>query len=980
MMAAKNSLHVIAAAFVMVAAPCAKAGGPRSVAGNSYFDPGTKGTPLTWAQGTISYYTDQGDLSSALPSSAADAFVADAFSRWTSLPMAAVSATHAGQLDEDVSGTNVFLNADQTISAPADILPGASKPVAVVYDRDGQVTNALLGQGAGDSSLCFSNAVFGGPDNFGTDAHWLHALVVINGNCVPTNTQLPDAKYRLVRVLGQVWGLGWSQANLNPSSQDLGGFPVMHALDPISCVPITLCYPDPDHPKMDDRAALARLYPVTAQNLSNFPGKQLFQENTARLRGSVWFVDSSNQPTQPMQGVNVVARWIDPNTGAVSHTFVASSVSGFRFRGNGGNPVTGFQDGLGRPLDQFGSDDPALEGFFDLSGLEIPDGSNSAEYQISVEPIDPVLSEMVGPYQPTQVQPSGAPQPLTVTISKGGEQQHDILMRHSAPDTPDWFGPQSFANPAPVPAGGDWTGSLSGYGDSDFFRFSGQANRTLSIEATALDESGAPTENKARPVVGIWSLANPDTPAPVSTPGPFNTLSTGMSRLDVNLLASQDFRIGIADWRGDGRPDFRYHARLFYGDTVAPVRARAGGATSVSVHGFGFRSNTKASVAGLNAPLLLASSGQVLLSLPAAADGLRSIALSDPQTGSSSVMTNAITCGAGPNDTIKLIAGSNPSTPVGGEAPNPIRWQVFDADGITPVAGASVFLTATPAVAFSACGGANSCTVFSDDSGEVASRVTVLSANTMTVVAQLAPATYTPPKQVQTTLVGSKSALDISLVSPSVWVAQGATLNLALTAKVLANGTAQAGRTVNYQVTQGSATLSGASAVTNQSGQATSTLQTSALNSEVDVSACVAPQSNPCRIFHVFPAALSSLRLEPVAGGLQFISTQQNLQTMTARVFDIGTGNPVRGASVVFQAVIGRAANGAPVVQLGDTTIQRNPLPIILSSFQITATTDTSGLASFQPSTNGFSGALVIEGSASAGTASLPFLMQSFGP
>jgi hypothetical protein len=37
------------------------AGGPEFVAGASYFDPTTKGTPLTWATGTISYYTDQGD-------------------------------------------------------------------------------------------------------------------------------------------------------------------------------------------------------------------------------------------------------------------------------------------------------------------------------------------------------------------------------------------------------------------------------------------------------------------------------------------------------------------------------------------------------------------------------------------------------------------------------------------------------------------------------------------------------------------------------------------------------------------------------------------------------------------------------------------------------------------------------------------------------------------------------------------------------
>ena len=98
----------------------------------------------------------------------------------------------------------------------------------------------------------------------------------MNGNCAATSAQLPDVKYHLVRVLGRVLGLGWSQTTLNPSPQDIG-FTIMHASDAFGCVPITKCYTSADVPKMDDRAALARLYPVTSQNLSSFPGKQIFQ-------------------------------------------------------------------------------------------------------------------------------------------------------------------------------------------------------------------------------------------------------------------------------------------------------------------------------------------------------------------------------------------------------------------------------------------------------------------------------------------------------------------------------------------------------------------------------------------------------------------------------------------------------------------------------------------------------------------------------
>lgn len=51
------------AAIVLLAVISAFAGGPAYVAGASYFDSSVIGTPLSWPQGPINYYTDQGDLS-----------------------------------------------------------------------------------------------------------------------------------------------------------------------------------------------------------------------------------------------------------------------------------------------------------------------------------------------------------------------------------------------------------------------------------------------------------------------------------------------------------------------------------------------------------------------------------------------------------------------------------------------------------------------------------------------------------------------------------------------------------------------------------------------------------------------------------------------------------------------------------------------------------------------------------------------------
>ena len=848
------------------------------------------------------------------------------------------------------------------------------------------MTNALLGSGAGDTLYCFTNAVFGGADNLSTDAHLLHALVIMNGNCAQTSSQLPDVKYRLVRMLGRVLGLDWSQVNVNvitrtpvPTAADYAGFTIMHATDGVSCVPISICYTNPDQPKMDYRASLSRLYPVTPQNQSNFPGKQLFFENTIRIQGTV---DATGQPAQPMQGVNVMARWIDPTTGLPSRTYAAASVSGFLFRGYAGNPVNGPNDGTGQPFDRFGSDDAAVEGAFDLAGLEIPDSSGSASYELTVEAIDPLWSQAVGPYGPWQVQPSGTTPPIVVTVSKGGNAQQDIVMQSSAVQVPDWFEPVDYASPALLPAVGEWLAGLSGYGNADYFWFSGQNNRTLSVEVTALDESGAASQSKSLPVIGMWALSDPGgNGAPAATPMAFNTLNFGMTRLDAVLLATTDFRLGISDYRGDGRPDFRYRARVFYGDTVVPARASVAGGTALAIQGLGFRSNTAVSIAAANVPLLALSANQITATAPAMADGLQSLALSDPATGSASLMTDALTYGAAADDIIRLIAGSNPATPVGGEAPNPIRVQVFAADGFTSVTGASVLFTATPAVSFSACGGGGNCTLLSDESGQVSTRVTVLTAGVMTISAALAPASYPIPQQVQTTLMGVSSALDLVLASPFAWIAQGATVDVILTARVLSNGAPLGGQVVDYQFMKGAGTLSANTTTTDINGYSMTMLTLSALAGDVQVSACVEPGDKPCQSFYATAVPASALRLEPVAGSVQVVGTGENFQPVTVRVTDSSMPpNPVRGADVIFESVVTRPSRSAPILTTGETIITHNAMPIILSSSQASVPSDANGLATIQPSAGGLQGSTLTVGTTTAGTSTLQFTLESLSP
>lgn len=953
-----------------------RAGGPEYVAGSSYFSASTMGQPLTWSEGQVNYYTDQGDLSPILPNSAANALVANAFLQWTSVPTAAVVANAAGQLAEDVNGSNIVVDSNGIITAPADITSAATQtPVGIVYDYDGSVTDALLGAGAGEASQCFENAVYGGVDNFGAGASFLHALIVINGQCALQSSQLTDVEYRLVRVLGSVLGLGWSQLNLNvitgrppATPDDFAGFPVMHYMDSANCVPITLCYANPYQLAPDDVASLSRLYPAAGQSIA-----------TARIYGSVYFENHFGAPGQPMQGVNVFARWIDPSTGQPSHRYGASSVSGFLFTGNAGNPITGLADPLGNLYSEFGSSNQTLEGFFDLGGLPIPNGASTAQYQLSVEALDPLWSGGVCPYDFSQVAPSGTFAPIVVTVSAGGEFEQDILMSGSGQAVPPWSVTETWSAPATIPPPGDWIGSLSGYGDTAYFLITAQANRTWSAAVTALDEAGAPTESKAAPVIGIWTLGDPQgTAPPVLTAAPFNAESFGMSRVDAQVLSADSFIIGIADLRGDGRPDYSYHAHVLYGDSVNPARIPVTGGP-ITLQGTGFDPGLTVAVGNNNVQMLASNASQILVSAPAQGDGPQTITITDPVSGAFSMMTGALTFGAAGTDGILLLRGGNPQTAVGNQAANPVTVQVVGSNGVSAVSGATIGWTTTNGATLSVCGGISSCSAVTDESGLASTWVTPTMAGVANITATLAPGVYNPAQSVTANLSATSSATAIAVTTPYLWIAQGASVSVPITARVVSSGTPQAGVTINFVVAQGSGSLNSPSAVTNSNGYASVILTVTNFAVNVQLSACVAPGNNPCQTVSGNAVAAALLNLQPVAGAAQIV-TGQGFLPLTVRVTDSSTPpNPILGASVLFQSIVLRPPGSDLTLVTGDTNSTQTGMPVILSASQNSVSSDVNGLASFVPSVGSFSGLLEVEIQISAGaSAALADVLESF--
>ena len=948
----------------------AHAAGPAYVAGKTGFNPGLAGTPVRWGGIEIVYYTDQGNLAPLENQSGANALVADAFSRWTGVSTAALKVTRGGALDEDVSGANVTL-AGSVLTMPADIQPESTKPLAFVYDSDGKVTDALLGTGA--SQLCTTNMVFGGPDKFTADAHITHALIVLNGSCVKVSSDIPLLRYRLIRVIGRALGLDWSQANdtvetnkpASPSADEIAGYPLMHPAGSL-CSASYGCYTNADQLRMDDRMAISALYPVTAENIGSFTGKKVFAATTARIHGSISFGGV------PMQGVNVVARLIDPTTNAVSVKTVATSVSGFLYRGNAGNMVTGFTDSTGQPYDRWGSDDVALRGYYDLAGLEIPAGYTSAKYQVSIERLNPNYTGAlsVGPYKRTQVDPPGTTVSFVVTVGAGSDITQDLLLTGSGADGVDPYEPHSFDAPSPIPGGGNWAAILNGEGDIDWHALSVRADRVFSVEITALC-NGTPTATKALPVLGLWNAEDGAGTAPLLSQTYFNAGKTGVTRLQASV-AGGAYKLAITDARGDGRPDFLYRARVLYADSVSPAQAAPGGGTVLTIDGIGFTADVKVKVGTTDAPVMSFSPERLLVSAPSLADGTYALNLEDAITGATASIGNAVRYGGAADNTLQLLNGGNPPVAAGTQAPYPFRVRVLAADGVTPVSGASVrFVSPTADVLIAPCN-TQDCTLATDGAGEASVWMLVRAAGSATMTATLSSGA-----SVSATVNGVASSLAVQGAPPKLYIARNTAASVPLLARVVGSGAPLAGRLVEFEVMLGGGTLSATSVMTDAGGEATTTLTIANMTGEIRVSACVgvSPQT-ACDIFYVYAVTTSGTRLIKTRGDQQWIVPTGSFLPVTVRASDMSDPPSfVAGVPVKFSMVAYKPGT-TECTTSGETVTCSHGATVVMASEAVTVSTNGWGLASYTPRVTG--SGLTVEIRASSGGSEVTFTLHTW--
>jgi hypothetical protein len=894
----RKALRFAIACGILSSLAPAWAGGPRFVSGSSGYN--KAGIPMGWYTPQPLYFTDSGDLSPYVSHTQADAMVAAAANVWN-VPTANLILSQGGSLAEHVDLTNTYFNGTDIVF-PADVQSTnyTNIQIAVVYDTDGSITDLLLGSGASDPSGCLQNGVLESVDSFGTKAVIQHAIIVLNGRCAGSDpNQLTQMQYQLTRTFGRVLGLAWSQLNdsiftgATPATAlEESYWPLMHPID-IRCGPYTFqCMQNAFTLRPDDLSALAFLYPVTSSNA--LPGK------TASGFDSVGVSGSLNFPTgQGMELANVTVRRQIANVDVAMEPYPAvSSTTGYAFMENSGSPVTG-PEAISQNA---GAGTASMEGGWSLT--RIPSGARSTALLFQTESINPLYygEYAVGPYQRPPISMSGSSiSLLKQSITTSTSFQLTLTQATAASKcSPGSDGTAS--SPSATDPTGWWTGLLCTTGHTSWYTQSIQANRTWTIETTALDETGAPTPQKAQLVLGVWNATDPTgtLPTVASQPVALNSMSLGMTQLQMpSTPAPSTVRIAVADQFGAGRPDFAYQARILYADNLAPTTLGANGG-QVTINGIGFRKGNQVTVNGIAATVTSWTSTQIIATAPTKGIALASsvpvdVAVLDPSTGGSTILQGALTYTGQATDTIALVSAPA-SLETGITAATPFAVRVYQPDGVTPAAGATVSFVVTGSGGGGAvllnCGSGVGCTSTTDATGLAQQQVQGVAAGAIT----LTGTETSSGASVQATTTDTDPVRTVTIPAAPQYLAQGASATWTISLSATQDGAPAANAPVTWATAASGFTLTSPSPTTATDGTSTATVQVNAItgSSTNTIGGCV---WTLCATWTVYGIAPPLWTASIATGGNQTISSTQTLAPVTVLITD-GAGHPLPGATV----------------------------------------------------------------------------------
>ena len=926
------------ALIVVAIATNAAGSGPRWVTGQPYYYP--EGNPIVWYTDSPQYFTDSGDLSAYVNHAQADAIVDAAAGVWTIL-LSRLSLLRGGTLDEHASAANVYPTSTGLVF-PSDVQSSnyLNKQIAVLYDSDGAITDMMLGQGASDPSGCRQNAVTESVDSISTSGKIQHAILVLNGRCTgPAPEQQLQLQYQLMRAFGRIIGMGWSQTNDNvftgnptPTYNQALYWPIMHPID-IICGPYTYqCMPQPFTLRDDDISGLVLLYPVSRFDPAA-PGKTDTLARGGLVRGTISFPNG-----QGMQGVNVVIHRLEPSWNTPEAWESTSGVSGYLFRRHSANPVNGI---VSSPKTNMGTPNPSYEGYYQIFRTPLYDWENWQNLVISTQAINPLYvgQYAVGPYDANVVEPSGATAQQTLYVM-GPYAAATANFSISDAATGCQI-TQDGTESAPVAAAtqGWWTGNLCSYGHAAWSVIPVRANRTLSVEVTALDEQSFATSAKMMPVIGLWKStdATGTLPTVAATPGAFNSSSTGMTVLTAQSTQPQQLRIAIADQRGDGRPDYAYQARVLYADTIAPASVPATGGV-VMITGMGFRAGNAVTVNGISAAVSSWTANTIVATVPSlhsmgvSTALVADVTVKDLASGGTTVMSGALSYAA-PAPTLNIRAAPSGTVFIGDTAPFTV--QAIAADGVTPMVNQSITFTATGADAIFGTCAAASCSVLTDTNGIASITVIPQSPGDVTLAATGTAGTqadvFTAAARVRT----------MTALNPEQYVAAGARVVWTPRVALADNSASTIGIPVSWSGASGQMLVTPSFSITDAQcvAQAQATAGPLTAGGEATITTCA--WNATCASFTAIGVDNSQLQIVIVSGEGQSIPATGTLSPVVLRVTDAGS-HPVAGALVEIHQTLD--AWQPPCPDHG-----RCPVPAVYGASTTNEISDASGLVAIVP-------------------------------
>jgi hypothetical protein len=929
-----------------LAAATAWAGGPRFISGTSGY--AQAGVPMAWYTGQPMYFTDPGELSSTVSHAQADAMVAAAAAVWN-VPTANLTLAQGGELAEHViadgSAPNSYFNGTDVVF-PADVEATNYQAIqiAVIYDSDGSITNLLLGNGASDPSGCLQNGVIESVDAFGTNETIEHAVIVLNGLCVGSNSQqLTQMQYQLTRVFGRVLGLAWSQLNDNVftgvspvTAAQMALWPLMHPID-VRCGTYTYqCMQNAFTLRPDDIAALASLYPVT----TTAGGKTQSSFDAISASGSV------NFPTgQGMELVNVtVTRMLIGVDGGYEPYPILSSTTGYPFQQNGGNPVSGAE-----PVSEnAGVDLAADEGAWSMPYL--PAGTGVDNLYFATETINPLYSGeySVGPYQRPVIAMSGTAQTVYKTGVMTGTSLTATITQSNAASNWCMYPDGTETDPPASSTTGWWSELLCSAGYTAWRKTSVNANTSWTIEITAVNETGAASMQKVQPVIGVWNESDPTgtLPTVASQTVAGNSMSLGMTQLRMPSAASAStLRIAIADQFGAGRPDFAYTARILYAGSVAPLTLGSGGGQIV-ISGTGFQLGNEVTINGVAATVLSWTSTQIVATAPAmAAAGVSGgtavdVVVTDARTGGTTDMQAALTYVVGRTDLVALVSAPA-ALETGFVAATPFAVRVYAPDGVTPVARASVTFVVVGngggAAVATGCGSGPGCVVATDATGLAQTPLMGIAAGSVRV----SGTEMSGGASAQATIVDADPVRTAAINAVPQYLAAGApeSWNVSLTATQ--DGAAAVGVPVVWLTAAAGFTLTPPGELTVANGAAAVVAQVNAIGSASTNVVTGCAWSTVCANWTVYGVAASQWVVTVPSGAGQSVVSGAPLLPVTLLVTD-GGGHALPGAMVnIYQTAYaweGACPAAGPCAAA----------PVLATS-QSSAISNGSGLVQVQP-------------------------------